>query len=238
MKTLASRDEEISLLEQQIREHAHPGQVLQILEAGAGREWPLNMDGVAYELTGIDMDAKALEARRDIQKDLHHVIVGDLRTATLPDGSYDVIYSSYVLEHIENAGLVLENFARWLRPGGLIIIRVPDRDSVHGFMTRVTPFQAHVLYKRHVMGRKFAGTPGHGPYETIYDRSVSRAGIAEFCASHGLTLRDEWGHGTYVRGQGLWKKIIPVFARSVDMLSFGRLHADFLNLTYIIEKPT
>ena len=38
--------------------------------------------------------------RRTVQKDLHKAILGDLRTLHLPNDAYDVVYSSFVLEHI------------------------------------------------------------------------------------------------------------------------------------------
>ena len=38
------------------------GRELQILEAGCGRKWPIDLSGVRYRLTGVDLDAKALEA--------------------------------------------------------------------------------------------------------------------------------------------------------------------------------
>ena len=43
---------------------------LQILEAGCGRAWPLNLDGVDYRLTGIDLDANALKSRVESVGDL------------------------------------------------------------------------------------------------------------------------------------------------------------------------
>ena len=53
---------------------------------------------------------------------------------------YDVIYYSYVLEHVEGAERVLKNFVRWMKRGGIIILRFPKRDSARGILTLVTPF--------------------------------------------------------------------------------------------------
>jgi hypothetical protein len=51
---------------------------LEILEAGCGRSWPLELAGIDYRLTGIDLDAEALRLRVKSVGDLHEAIVGDL----------------------------------------------------------------------------------------------------------------------------------------------------------------
>lgn len=154
---------------------------LRILEAGCGRTWPLQLS-VPYTLTGLDLDGDALAARTDLDQ----AIVGDLRTAEFARHSFDVIYNAFVLEHVSGARQVLERFMRWLAPGGMLIVKVPDRDSAYGFLTRLTPFWAHVLIYRHVLGYPQAGTPGHGPYRTYYDRIVSERGLRSFCRSNGM----------------------------------------------------
>jgi SAM-dependent methyltransferase len=156
-------------------------QNLRILEAGCGRSWPLQL-ARPFHLTGIDMDQAALSVRTD----LNRAVVGDLRTAEFPDQSFDVIYSSYVLEHIRGAEQVLERFLRWLAPGGIVIFAVPDRDSAYGFATRMTPFWLHVWFYRHIVGLRQAGTPGFGPYPTCHDPVVSISGVRRFCEQREL----------------------------------------------------
>jgi SAM-dependent methyltransferase len=208
-----------------------------ILEAGCGREWFVPLKNVDYEITGIDLDAEALRSRVERRKDLHHAIHGDLRTVSIPDGAYHVIYSSYVLEHVRGAEALLEKFSRWVTPGGIIVVRVPDRDSVHGLLTRMTPFLVHVLYYRWVEGLREAGQPGFAPYPTYYDTVVSREGIARFCERHGLTLEAISLHGDYARGGGFFRVAIPLLARVVSWLSLGRYSAESSNITFVIRKP-
>jgi SAM-dependent methyltransferase len=118
---------------------------------------------------------------------------GDLRTADLGGRKFDVVYSSYVLEHVPNAALALENLYRWLKPGGLLILRFPDRNTAFGFTGRFTPFWLHVAYHKYILRRWNAGKPGFGPYPTYYDWIVSREGLRDFCASHRLRVREEYG---------------------------------------------
>lgn len=220
-----------------MQQYASKGDVLQVLEAGCGREWYFQMEGIRYELTGVDTDLAALEARRQKKGDLSHWIVGDLRTASLEPNKYDVIYNAFVLEHVQGAEQVLENFVRWLRPGGILILRVPDRNGVQGFLARLTPHWAHVLYYRWAWRMKDAGKPGFAPYPTVYDKIVSISGLREFCLNRGLIIKEELGVGSYHRGYGIVRTLTPIVARLIGWLTLGRIHADYVDLTIVAQKP-
>lgn len=49
----------------------------------------------------------------------------DLRSSHLPDASFDVIYASHVLEHIDRDRDALSEIRRMLAPGGLAVLPVP-----------------------------------------------------------------------------------------------------------------
>lgn len=236
LKIIPRYETELELLEQHLKAQWKPGQVLQVLEAGCGREWYFRMQGIDYELTGVDMDGEALNARRLVKKDLRHTVVGDLRSVELPAQSFDVIYNAFVLEHVEGAHKVLDNFVRWLRPGGMMIIRVPDKDGVQGFLARHTPHFFHVFYYRWAWKMKNAGKPGFAPYPTIYDEVISRRGLLEFCKANGLDVVEEFGVGTYRRGHGLISRITPLVARVVSILSLGRIHDRYVDRTLVARK--
>jgi hypothetical protein len=48
--------------------------------------------------------------------------------ANVPDGSFDFLYSSHCLEHMRDAHEALENWLRVVKPGGHLVIQVPDED--------------------------------------------------------------------------------------------------------------
>ena len=196
---------------------------LRILEAGCGRDWPLNLS-VPFTLTGLDLDADALAARTDLDR----AVVGDLRTAEFPAGSFDVIYSAFVLEHVSGAQQVLERFVRWLAPGGMLVLQVPDRDSAYGFLTRMTPMWAHVLVYRCLFGLEWAGTTGHGPYPTHYDAVVSERGLSEFCGRSGLSSPELYRMCSYDNA-----RLVRFAAFLTAMLSAGRLAWRHNNLLLI-----
>lgn len=239
LEMMKDRKQDVELIEGIIKKQAvRQNELLHILEAGCGRRWPYNLEGVAYILTGVDLDSHALEARKNNEADLHEAIEGDLRTVDLPAASFDVIYCSYVLEHIKDADVVMANFVKWSKPNGIIILRIPDPDSVKGFFTRITPFGFHIFYSRFIIGNKNAGKPGFSPYPTYYHPVVSRSGMHNFCAdeTNNVELVAEYGDGYHRQGQGILRVLLHALKTLVQIISFGSLDARHTNLLYILRK--
>ncbi|HVY82760.1 MAG TPA: class I SAM-dependent methyltransferase [Steroidobacteraceae bacterium] len=210
---------------------------LEILEAGCGRKWPVKLDGVDYTLTGIDLDPEALAARLQGVGDLHDAIVGDLCTPGLiPANKFDVIYSSFVLEHIKDAEIALENMVAGLKRGGILVLRIPDPYSAHGWTAHHTPFSVHVAYYRYVMGNKNAGKPGFAPYPTFYAKVVSRQGIRDFCEQHDCTLLEERGTTYYLEKKNLVTFASKIYVQALYCLSLGSLAWRHNNLAFVIRK--
>ena len=188
-------------------------------------------------MTGIDLDEKALAYRRDEVGDLDEAIVGDLREVDLKEGFYDVVFSAFVLEHISGAKSVLDRMVDAVKPGGLLVLRVPDGNAVYGFLARLLPFWTHVLYKRITLRDRLAGKPGHPPYRVVYDDLVSREGFREYAGAHGLTLVDELGTNPHIDRLGRLGPLAMLVQRLIAKLSFGRLAGTHANLTLIMRKP-
>jgi SAM-dependent methyltransferase len=237
-RVLDSWLEERAIMARHIRELGTRTSPLNILEAGCGTTWGLDLEDVPYTLTGVDIDPHALKVRLRHEKDLHFAICGDLRTLELTENAYDVIFNSYVLEHVSGARQVLNNFVHWLKPGGIIVLVIPNRDSVWGFVTRFTPFRFHVFFRKYVTGDRNAGTPGYAPYPTHYDKVVSRDGVYRFCEENGLVVTAEYSVGHGRRNKGLVAHAcVQMCTHLVHLASFGALSAKHANLIYIIEKP-
>lgn len=229
-----NRDGDI-LIEQYIRKKGETTPVLQIMEAGCGRKWPLDLSDVRYVLTGVDRDEVALELRKNVKKDLDEAIAGDLLTVPITK-KYDIIYNSYVLEHIEDAEKVLANFDGWLKEGGLLILLIPDPHSVRGFITRVSPHWFHVFCYKYLLKIKNAGKKGYAPYPTHYSPIISRAGIRRFCRDYHYMMKEEYGSSHRVYGKDLAATLIRPMAFLISLLSLGRLAHNHCNLLYILEK--
>lgn len=210
---------------------------LRVLEVGCGRRWSVDVSSIDVRITGIDLDESALAHRRDVVGDLDEAIHGDVRSIPLIRGAYDVAYSSFVLEHVTDAESVLDGMVGALRAGGLLIVRVPDKHTVFGFLSRMLPFWIHVLWKRWVEGNKNAGQPGHDPYPVVYDDVVSRKGLHDYARKRRLELLVEAGTNPHIAAMGRLAPVGMAVQRLVAMLSLGRLAGTHNNLTVVMRKP-
>lgn len=209
-------------------------QAIKVLEAGCGQKPFLEPTTMDYRITGIDLSPDAIALRNKTVGDLERSIVGDLATVELPTEAYDIVCSSYILEHVDGAEKALENFCKWLKPGGLLIIKMPDPSTAYSFLAKYLPFWLHIVAKR-AMGSKTAGKPGYDPFPTFFDPVVSRPGMHRFCQTHHLEIKLEYSYG--------FEKFEPMYPfgdftlKTMSILSLGRLAANRCDLLYIIEKP-
>jgi len=142
-----------------------------------------------------------------------------------PDNSFDLVLSHEVLEHVQDDQLTINEIVRVLKPGGRLILFVPNRGypfETHGFywhgqyhfgniffinyLPRVwrDKLAPHVnVYTRKDLERLFSGHPVRFEYRTVifgaYDNIIARA------PALGKTLRGflQWLEKTPLRGLGL-----------------------------------
>jgi SAM-dependent methyltransferase len=236
LRLLPSPECASSVLAEAIGKLSTGGLPLTILEAGCGRRWPLDLSGVNYRLVGVDLDADALRHRTEVTRDLDESIVGDLLEIELPESGYDVVFNSFVLEHVAGAERLLDRLVGWVRPGGLLILRIPDGHSVYGLMARTLPFRLHVAYHRFVRRNPSAGKPGHAPYPTYYDPIVSRSGILAYACSHNLEVVEEFATNFHLSAFGPLGGIVMAGLLVVEAISRGSYGAHHQNLGYVIRK--
>jgi len=98
-----------------------------ILDIGCGMGFFLDlMRQAGWEVKGIEpAPAAAGYAREKLKLD---VFQGTLEQAAW-GGVFDAATLWYVLEHVPNPGEILARAARLLKPGGLLIVRVPNQNA-------------------------------------------------------------------------------------------------------------
>ncbi len=108
-----------------IAKNAMPG--APILDAGCGTG--LNLRHLPPGSTGIDINPRnvALVQRRLPD---HRVVQGDVEAMPFADGSFGTVLCTEVIEHIPDPSAALREFARVLRPGGVLIGSVPARSLI------------------------------------------------------------------------------------------------------------
>ncbi len=98
-----------------------------VLDVGCGRGLFLHMlQARGYRVRGTELSSlAATNAISGVPIDL-----GDLRGGQYPDGHFDLISIWHVLEHLRSPGSVLRLCQRALRPGGSLLIAVPNYGSL------------------------------------------------------------------------------------------------------------
>lgn len=99
-----------------------------VLDIGCGRGitlCQLKEDG--WEVAGVEISETAATHARGLLGDT--VFVGDVLAAPWPADSFDVINIWHVLEHLPDPAAVLAKSRTLLRPGGLLVVAVPNFES-------------------------------------------------------------------------------------------------------------
>ncbi len=80
-----------------------------------------------WEVQGVEPTAEAAAYARE--RFGLPVAVGRLREAALPAASFDAITFWDVLEHLQTPWADLQEAVRLLKPGGLLVVRIPNQES-------------------------------------------------------------------------------------------------------------
>ena len=178
------------------------GQEIKVLEAGCGARSPIDFGNRAHVI-GLDVDREAMHRNEELDE----TIVGDLESYPLPAEAFDIVFCRYVLEHLRKPERALANMRQALRAGGWLMLIFPNRRSLKGLVTRLTPHSLHRLGYRVLFGRGFS------PCETRFASSVSVDGIRNFAESadlHVLALEYHPGKLRLAASQALSHSRQPV----------------------------
>jgi SAM-dependent methyltransferase len=116
--------------------------------------------GEVAAVVGADIDPIVLE-----NADCDTAVVIHAGHVPLPDQSFDVVLSDFVLEHVTEPALFLREVRRLLKPGGLFVFRTPNRWHYVSLAARLTPHCLHSGLSRHARRMPH---DAHEPYRTYY----------------------------------------------------------------------
>jgi SAM-dependent methyltransferase len=90
-----------------------------------------DLQGKCKELIGIDLDKSAIEVLREVCH-ITDTIYGNAEELDklFPAGRFDTIIAGDVVEHMSNVGLFFNSARKVLKPGGELIITVPNAFSI------------------------------------------------------------------------------------------------------------
>jgi hypothetical protein len=212
------------------------GQQITVLQAGCTTAEDLGADalraaGARLSVSMIDEDSEVTRAAVARHRHLADAILGDMRTVALPPRAYDIVQCSLLLNRIEHADLVLDRLAGAVKPGGLLLLRIRDRDSAAGFLDRVLPWPA----RQFVWRKRQPAEPG--PHIPVYERLASARGVQAYALLHGLVIAERGALGGQAGGLPRGPYGYLAAQQLVAWLSRGRLTSAHEDLLYVIRKP-
>ncbi len=123
-----------------------------VLDAACGEGYgSALLAGVAAAVTGVDIDAAAVDHARSVyagRPNLRYE-TGSVAALPLPDAAVDVVVSFETIEHLPAADqpAMLAEFARVLAPGGVLVISSPNKLRYSDARNYANPFHLHELYR-------------------------------------------------------------------------------------------
>lgn len=211
------------------------GEILQVLRrgsrlldlgAGAGKIRQMDFRGRGAAVWGVDPDPSVL---RNPFLDEARVASGE--EIPCADESFDVVIANNVLEHLADPAAVFREVARVLVPGGLFLVKTPNRRHYVALIARCTPHVVHE-WVNGLRGRDRADT-----FPTIY-RANSVRQLARCAAAAGLqTIRisQHEGRPEYLRLSAVTYMFGLAYERLVNAVS--ALATLRVLLIGVFEKP-
>ena len=158
-------------------------------------------------------------------------ILGDLRTVPMRPRSFDIVHCALLLDRISHVELVLDRFIAALRPGGLLLLHIRDRDCAAGFLDRIAP----QWVRRALWARLNPGQPG--PFRAVYEPAGSDRGIRAYTQLRGLVISHRETARTSAAGAGRAGQVVSAVRGLIPRLTRGRLTDAHDEVLYVIRKP-
>ena len=209
-----------------------------VLEAGCGEGYGADLiAGVARRVIGLDYDESAVAhvRTRYPRVDMRH---GNLASLPLDDDAVDVVVNFQVIEHLWDQGQFVDECARVLRPGGVLLMSTPNRITFSpGRDTPINPFHTRELNAAELTELLTdAGLVMEGVYGVFHG-----ARLTELDARHGGSIID--AQITRALAAAPWSADLLADVESITTADFDMIGAedraidDSLDLVAIAVRP-
>lgn len=213
-----------------------------VLEVGCGVGWFLfsldrRLGAGAVSFTGLDVTEVNIRwlAERAREENKINIMgaLGDAEGLPFPDGHFDAIVCSEVIEHIYHPETALREIARCLKPGGRLYLTTPSRIGVNlSIALFAVPRALKQIFRR---GQGFANRP--------YDRPLYSWQLRRLLREAGFDIRRFrmtvfTFHESYFQFFPGWmRRIILGAARFSERWLYGLLKGLALQMVVEAEKP-
>jgi methyltransferase family protein len=212
------------------------GRPVTILQAGASTAGDLGTEvlrkgGSDIAVSLIDEDEPVTRQAVAKLPDLAECTLGDLRTVPLSPRAFDIVQCASLLQRIKHAELVLDRLSGAIKPGGLLLLRICDRESAAGFLDRKLP----EMLRRLIWRKRHPGEPG--PHPAVYEQLSSVRGVQAYALLRGLVIAERRALGGLAGGLSPGPHGYLAAQKLVARLSRGRLTVAHEEMLYVLRKP-
>jgi len=227
------------LFARSVRDYArqHAGEPVRLLQAGCTSPiYDLGLDQLragSFEISvrSIDQDHPVTRQAANASACRGTAVLGDLRTIPLPSRGFGIIYCAHLLDRIEHAELVLDRLVAALQPGGLLLLRLRDRECAAGLLDRILPLAARRAIWHWLRPQQA------GPFPAVYEHLLSAAGVQGYVLRRGLVIAEREALRDRPRRPARPAWGAPLACRLIAALSRGRVTDAHDDLLYVIRKP-
>ncbi|MGH2544787.1 MAG: class I SAM-dependent methyltransferase [Ardenticatenaceae bacterium] len=203
-----------------------------LLDLGCGAGGVIELFSEQLRLpVGIDRDEASLQRHR---APAVRLVAGSLERLPFPVETFDLVISSWTLEHLHDPQAVFEEVARILRPRGHFVFLTPNARSGIARINRLAPHVAQARLVSMLYGRAETDT-----FPTAY-RINTIAGIAALASSVGLqpvtlqTVSDP----TYLAFNDLLFRLSALAARHIPARYAEHIVGDFIRDLTALQNPS
>jgi SAM-dependent methyltransferase len=146
--------------------------------AGLGQRYPYDYRTWVRLVVGVDLDGRVRT-----NPNLHAAVVGNVARLPFADGSFDLVFSKYLLEHLAEPLPAFREIRRVLKLGGHFVFHSPNRFHYVALAARLTPHRFHVWFNAK------RGLPETDTFPTFY-RANSRRMIERLAARSAFRVAE------------------------------------------------
>lgn len=165
-----------------------------VLELGSGRgSLSAYFSEAGFDCTLLDVSPTVMDTARNVFREhglRAEFVVADAYETELPDGSFDVVFSIGLLEHLERLEAALAEQVRLLAPGGVLFAYVVPENSNNVQRDYRFVNEILALYDRALQGKSAAGVK-----PVVYRSDANSEAYLKLLAR--LPMRDVSASGVY-----------------------------------------
>jgi SAM-dependent methyltransferase len=228
-------DEEaaVAQVSRRVTAHLRGASRPRVLEAGCGRETHVDLGADAY-VVGVDIDPREIHHNDRLSE----AIVGDLQSCDLEADFFDLALCWDVLEHLEHPLSALSNMHAALRPGGLMLLAVPNTRSLKAVVAKRTPHGLHEWLWHRLYPRAEAA---HNPFPTVLSRSMGTRSLMRYARERAMTVETVARYESAMQARLRRKLRLTgrrwrALAVAVRVLTFGTLDAVHSDTLLVLRK--